>query len=178
MNNQEIIDNAPEGATHFDTEYGFYWMMDRERSQAFSHSANKFEWDTLSSDFLRSLEDIKRIAELEKERDMLKEENTSLQAYAFRVIAFVTRSVAKLRNIPEFKPTGDVLNRVLRLTPNIALGAHNLKQQANGIMDFKKWVLDTDQNSSDLDVRDINLIEFYVEPLISQAKALEEQGDE
>lgn len=66
MNNQEIIDNAPEGATHFDTEYGFYWMMDRERSQAFSHSANKFEWDTLSSDFLRSLEDIKRIAELEK----------------------------------------------------------------------------------------------------------------
>ena len=56
------------------------------------------------------------------------------------------------------------------------LEAHNLEQQANGIMDFKKWVLDTDQNSSDIDVRDINLIEFYVEPLISQAKALKEQG--
>ena len=148
----------------------------------------EFEQYYVSNEFKRLLsntevcallnEQVKRIVELEKERDMLKEENTSLQAYAFRVIAFVTRSVAKLRNIPEFKPTGDVLNRVLRLTPNIALGAHNLKQQANGIMDFKKWVLDTDQNSSDLDVRDINLIEFYVEPLISQAKALEEQGDE
>jgi hypothetical protein len=51
---------------------------------------------------------------------------------------------------------------------------HNLEQQAKGVKDFKKWVLDTDQNSSGLDVRDISLIEFYVEPLISQAKALKE----
>jgi hypothetical protein len=66
MKDLKILDNAPEGATHFDTEYGFYWMMDREDSQVFSPSTNRFEWDTLSSDFLRSLADIERIVELEK----------------------------------------------------------------------------------------------------------------
>ena len=53
----------------------------------------------------------------------------------------------------------------------------DLEQQAKGVNDFKEWVLDTDKNSSGLDVRDISLIEcrVYVESLISQAKALKEQ---
>ena len=66
MNNQDIVDNAPEGATHWDIEYGFYWMMDRHSTQVFSALDNKFKEEKLSSDFLRSLADIKRIAELEK----------------------------------------------------------------------------------------------------------------
>jgi hypothetical protein len=57
-----------------------------------------------------------------------------------------------------------------------ALNIHNLEQQAKGVNDFKKWVLDTDENTSGLDVRDISLIEFYVEPLIRQAKALKEDN--
>ena len=52
----------------------------------------------------------------------------------------------------------------------------DLEQQAKGINDFKKWVLDTDENTSCLDIRDISLIEFYVEPLIRQAELLKEQG--
>jgi DNA repair exonuclease SbcCD ATPase subunit len=76
------------------------------------------------------------IAELERKRDELKEENLSLQAYVFRAIAFVTRAVEKLKAIPEFKPTGYVLNRVLRMTPKTALEAHNLEQQIKGANDF------------------------------------------
>ena len=74
MNKQEIIDNAPEGATHWDIEYGFYWRMDKHSSQAFSPSANKFEEEKLSSDFLRSLADIKRIVELEKLLKLIKKD--------------------------------------------------------------------------------------------------------
>jgi hypothetical protein len=64
MNNQEIIDNAPEGATHIDgTDYlnannNSYWNV------------TKCKWCSLCELFLedemRSLADIKRIVELEK----------------------------------------------------------------------------------------------------------------
>jgi hypothetical protein len=57
-----------------------------------------------------------------------------------------------------------------------ALEIRDLEQQAKGVNDFKKWVLDTDENTSGLDVRDISLIEFYVDPLIRQAKALKEDN--
>ena len=167
MNNQEILDNAPEGecdcfvditGEYFD-EYGNHLNS----KGLWSDSA----WSPVSP---RSLADIKRIAKLEKERDVLKEENTSLQAYAFRVIAFVTRSVEKLRNIPEFKPTGDVLNRVLRLTPNIALEAHDLEQQAKGVEDalndFMHCAESVTVLVADLDSR--------VDGLNKQAKALKE----
>jgi hypothetical protein len=64
MNNQEIIDNAPEGATHIDgTDYlnadnNSYW------------NRKKSKWCSLCDlslqDDMRSLADIKRIVELEK----------------------------------------------------------------------------------------------------------------
>ena len=118
---------------------------------------------------------LERVAELEEERDVLKEENTSLQAYAFRVIAFVTRSVEKLRNIPEFKPTGDVLNRVLRLTPNIALEAHDLEQQAKGCDDGAKAC--SISLGGDVVVIGETELNDYANDLRNQAKALKEQGE-
>ena len=65
MNNQDILDNAPEGATHIDGEDDFckdgYYL---------GHTSKRW----IPSDSVvgsRSLSDIKRIAELEKERDSL-----------------------------------------------------------------------------------------------------------
>jgi hypothetical protein len=64
MNNQEIIDNAPEGATHIDgTDYlnadnNSYW------------NRKKSKWCSLCDlslqDDMRSLADIKRIVELHR----------------------------------------------------------------------------------------------------------------
>ena len=86
-----------------------------------------------------------RIAELEKEL-------TELKAYKAKLLAHV-----------KYSSTQEEVEII------------KLEQQAKGVNDFKKWVLDTDENTSGLDVRDISLIEFYVESLISQAKALKEQ---
>ena len=88
---------------------------------------------------------LERIAELEKEL-------TKLKAYKAKLLAHV-----------KYSSTQEEVEII------------KLEQQAKGVNDFKKWVLDTDENTSGLDVRDIGLIEFYVEPLISQAKALKEQ---
>ena len=89
----------------------------------------------------------KRIAELEKEL-------TELKAYKAKLLAHV-----------KYSSTQEEVEII------------KLEQQAKGVNDFKKWVLDTDENTSGLDVRDIGLIEFYVEPLIRQAKALKEQDN-
>ena len=61
MNNQEILDNAPEGATHIDDEHDFC-----KEGYYFSHTSQRW----MTSEYIvgsRSLADIKRIAELEKE---------------------------------------------------------------------------------------------------------------
>ena len=66
MIGKDIVDNAPEGATHIDV-IGQYWMR-------FNGYRNK-RWNKISMEWMpspncnlaRSLSDIKRIAELEKE---------------------------------------------------------------------------------------------------------------
>jgi hypothetical protein len=60
MKNQEILDNAPEGATHIDVESDFC-----KDGYYFSYASRRW----IPSDFVigsRSLADIKRIVELEK----------------------------------------------------------------------------------------------------------------
>ena len=101
--------------------------------------------DTHPESETRSLTDIRRIVELE-------EELTELKAYKSKLLAHV-----------KYSSTQEEVEII------------KLEQQAKGVNDFKEWVLDTDKNSSGLDVRDTGLIEFYVESLISQAKALKEQ---
>jgi hypothetical protein len=75
MNNKEILDNAPEGATHVDTEgdyhkigtiYQYEDKSDCGYEDRFRLS-NSGDWVTDSDDLLltRALADIARIAELE-----------------------------------------------------------------------------------------------------------------
>ena len=77
MNNQQLLDNAPEGATHVDTEgdyhkietiYQYEDKSDCGYEDRFRLS-NSGDWVTDSDDLLltRSLADIKRIAELENQ---------------------------------------------------------------------------------------------------------------
>ena len=64
MNNQKILDNAPEGATHVDNE-GDYWLMHPDNA---TETFMDGEWVYCNmQEPIRSLADIKRIAELEKE---------------------------------------------------------------------------------------------------------------
>ena len=64
MNNQDIVDNAPEGSTHID-EDGTYFK--RTYGQAYCW-VNKSTWITAKkSRAMRSLADIKQNVELEKE---------------------------------------------------------------------------------------------------------------
>ena len=72
MNNQEILDNAPEGATHFltdDTNSIVYFAICNESYEIMFFTERDHEWqcqfDSLN-EFTRSLADIKRIAELER----------------------------------------------------------------------------------------------------------------
>ena len=67
MNNQQILDNAPEGATHIDGEHDFckegyfYWCTRR------NYGDHPEAW--IPDEFIvgnRSLADIRRIVELEK----------------------------------------------------------------------------------------------------------------
>ena len=71
----------------------------------------------------------------------LRDEITSLHSYSARVVSFVSRAVEKLRGIPEFRPTGDILNRVLRLTPKIALGERDLEMKADGIAELGCYIV-------------------------------------
>lgn len=65
MTNQEILDKAPEGATHFEDEFEFYKVTDYE---IYYYYNNK--WVGLYEPVvMRSLADIKRIVELEKSND-------------------------------------------------------------------------------------------------------------
>ena len=168
MNNQEILDNAPKGATHVDTEGRWHKLT-------FSHKGfmllnNDGDWDYCNPcTDLRSLADIKRIAELEKE---LK---TPSKQGLLEVLELNDRHLGRIAEL------GKERNELkCKLSHSETMGGleqakRDLEQQAKGVNDFGKWVLDTDKNASGLDVRDIALIEFYVEPLISQAKALKEQ---
>ena len=72
MTDQEILDNAPEGATHVEeAEDGIFYY----RFGGGYASRHCGEWSRLSAlnCFVRSLEDIRRIAELEEETTMLRE---------------------------------------------------------------------------------------------------------
>ena len=74
MNNQDILDNAPEGATHYDSddrvykkevgsydEYDYFWMIDKWVPVKCSHR-----------NLTRLLADIKLIVELRAEHEALR----------------------------------------------------------------------------------------------------------
>lgn len=74
MRNQEILDNAPEGATHWDGAQYYRYHKDNW------FSFHGFEWIDANDDelytacSLRSLADIRRIIELEKTLTRVQQE--------------------------------------------------------------------------------------------------------
>lgn len=73
MTNQEILDNASEGATHYSGKDECYWMIYDRQAFCFQTTGR---WLELSSDAenLRSLDDIRRIVELESELTAARKE--------------------------------------------------------------------------------------------------------
>ena len=75
MNGQQILDNAPEGSTHVDDDFG-YWILSEDqniKSQAWIDRRKGFRSLSIDGFSFRQLSDIqtivdqqKRIAELEK----------------------------------------------------------------------------------------------------------------
>jgi hypothetical protein len=63
MNNQEILDNAPDGATHVDINLNY---IKTDNVGRFLVCSNNY-WVPAKRLLLRSLADIKRIAELEED---------------------------------------------------------------------------------------------------------------
>jgi len=80
MTNQEIIDNAPEGATHVDNN-GYYLKASKSGFMEPSDCGIDWDYDYANHTEVRSLADIARIVELEKERDALRVECYELGQY-------------------------------------------------------------------------------------------------
>ena len=82
MSNQEILDNAPEGATHIDNN-GFYLRAGKSGFMEPSDCGLGWDYDYANHTEVRSLADIKLIAELDKERDIrdLEQQAKGLENY-------------------------------------------------------------------------------------------------
>jgi len=83
MKNQEILDNAPKGATHIDDEHDFC------KDGFFFRRNYSKRW--IKSEYIagsRSLKDIRRIVELEKDRDIrdLEQQAMGLADYVSKVM--------------------------------------------------------------------------------------------
>jgi hypothetical protein len=88
MNNQEILDNAPEGATLWDGAQYYRYHKDDW------FSFHGFEWIDANTDDLytacsiRSLSDIKRIVELEKRLSKYNEQSRKQDETSMRTGLF------------------------------------------------------------------------------------------
>ncbi len=114
MTDQEILDNAPEGATHVEvlTDYKktyYYKRSHKDYSNKFMYEV--YQQDTwyicseISGDF-RSLADIKRIAELEVENKTLSMKGTGLaefKEYYKNLVYDATGITSTTRLIVEYK---------------------------------------------------------------------------
>ena len=114
MNNQEILDNAPEGATHVDV-IGQYWLR-------FNGYRNK-RWNKISMEWMpspncnltSSLADIAKIAELEKEQATLLSCLLGISNRCIGEIAMNHRLDAQMIGESIYAATGKALARSTRL---------------------------------------------------------------
>jgi hypothetical protein len=72
VNNQEILDNAPDGATHVDSESDYYKINENVTEVMLNSLWFNAEDALMLPDDIRSLSDIKRIVELEKTEPLLQ----------------------------------------------------------------------------------------------------------
>jgi len=72
MNNQEILDNAPEGATHIDN-CGFYLKAGKSGFMEPDNLSNDWDYEYSNHSEVSSLADIQRIVELENKNAKMLE---------------------------------------------------------------------------------------------------------
>ena len=181
MDNQEILDNAPEDATHIDG--GEY--LDATTASYWSLARSKWcEVDELIlQDDIRSLEDIKRIVELERRLNISECMVDNLRSVKAEMEA---ERYLKDRRIAELEKERDAaVNRVEMC--NLSdwkiyqetdfgkkmLAIRDLEQQAKGVYNLRSttgfWDLSTCLSRTHL--REYEVI------LKNKAKALKEQGE-
>ena len=66
MTNQEILDNAPEGATHYCKIHG-YVLSAKCGFMSYDKDADCWDYEYANISDVRSLDDIRRIVELENQ---------------------------------------------------------------------------------------------------------------
>jgi hypothetical protein len=125
MTDQEILDNAPEGATHIDGEYDFC-----KDGSYFGYSSK--QW--IPSEFIvesRSLADIKRIAELEKELDVEYVPYRSNMSISANSVVEMVEHIAELEDLAQMIIDAESADpRVILLMYNAwLLKAKSLKEQ-------------------------------------------------
>lgn len=152
MEDEDILANAPENATHVDAAENYYVndVCDWELIDARKGNALIYQDISISNfESMHSLSDIRELVELRKEVERLKAEllpnETGTNEYGLDVAYFRKTINRELnRDISRFKP--DEIARVLARLSVAAdksviyepefNGAHNLEQQAIGVEEF------------------------------------------
>ena len=83
MNNQDILNNAPEGATHVSEDYGRLYLRADPEAYVSSYSNSRWNDNDVKTELLhfhtiRSLADIERIVELE---DKIAEQDEKIKMF-------------------------------------------------------------------------------------------------
>jgi hypothetical protein len=94
VSNQEILDNAPDGATHVDSESDYY-KINENVTEVMLNSLWFSAEDALILP-IRSLADIKRIAELEKDLFTQSQESKDAVKRAIEIILEKDERIAEL----------------------------------------------------------------------------------
>ena len=179
MTEQEISDNAPEGATHVNHKKQYFWF---DGDDQFIFKRKSDEWSMTfyhenKLDEVRSLADIKRIAELEKERVKLKKfidfqgevvENSDAEIVEkdkritelekerdeyHAMVVYMGAIMDESEGVAGYHLNGDVAKWDDLFTESLykdAASVRDLEQQAKGIEDaLSKWTLGDSRNIYD-----------------------------
>ena len=149
MKDQEIIDNAPEGATHYDCDEYMRHVHDGEWE--YWSKAAGWEETTPQGD-TRSLADIKRIVELEEER---RDDYSEASTYATSLFNTYYKSKPDAVNFELCTSVAAIITQIDNMATGViselekelsdsqtqgdrALSVRDLRQQAKGVEDFFK----------------------------------------
>ena len=190
MNNQDILDNAPAGSYDVCIDDGEYSYG---TGDGFYGTSNKCESLNGSRFFCRSLADIERIVELEK--DLVdSNELIGLQFKTYKTRSAESVAGIAIRNLgneklwleiarlnsldfPDVGPNDYYpVGTVLLLPIREKLEAHNLKQQAKGVLDAVEYLGWDDLYTDSCPNQNIGReFRFVAGKLNKEAKALREQ---
>ena len=178
MTEQEILDNAPEGATHIDIDLTYWDIRACNDNPIVWDDGKWFTTDDIPTAFamLRSLADIQRIAELENvlvENQLLKgrvaELEKELSTIKDIIVAHqIADETGYIDGIGWVDNWAEMESRMVSL-----FEAHNLEQQAKGVSQVQILLRNNDWEDGELQ---LTLASRSIE-LNIKAKALKEKSD-